>query len=393
MLKIICYSTLALVLLAQTSCSKKGGESTAGAPRPARTSQAIKADVPVYLDAIGILTASSSVDIKSQVTGKITEALFTEGQFVKKGDLLFEVDSAIYVATINEAKSVLRQNVADAKIAGWLVDKDKKIAQTGAMSTQDYANILASFEKASGRVQSAQAVIDRNNIALDYCTIESPIDGITGVRQIDPGNVIIADSGPVLVNVKAIDPLYVDFTVPERNYTLLRDSINKGALSVIVATDSLLPGGQTEIRKFYGTLQFLDNTVNPSTGTISLRASIPNKDKGIWPGQFVRVRMTCYIQKDALLVPVQSVNMGLKGNYVYAVKDSKAVLCWVQRGLVQGDYVTIDGFIGDNKFVPGDTVVTVGQGGITPNSTIFETGKDTFTLPSAGQETDTPEKK
>ena len=140
-------------------------------------------------------------------------------------------------------------------------------------------------------VEADKATIWQNQINLEFCKILSPIDGVTGKRLVDPGNVIVADSGPTLVNIKSVDPLNVDFTIPERNYSILRESMNKGVLKVIVATESLGEGNNVIVRQYSGTLQFLNNTVDPATGTIYLRASVPNSNKEIWPGQFVKVRL------------------------------------------------------------------------------------------------------
>lgn len=381
MLKILYCFGLALVLFSQLSCSKKESGGSGASARPVHTAQAINADVPIYIDAIGILTADSSVDIKSQVTGQIISVKFTEGQAVKKGDILFEIDPRLYEATLEQSKALLRQNNADLSIALWIAGKDKKIAATGAMSAQDYARILATYEKTLGTVESDKATIWQNEIALEYCKIISPIDGITGMRQVDPGNIVIGNNGPTLVNIRSIDPLNVDFTISERNYSMLRESMNKGSLRVIVSTESLGEGNSIVQNHYAGTLDFLNNTIDPATGNIYLRASIKNPKKEIWPGQFVSVRLIYYIKNNALLVPNQAVNMGLKGNFIFAVRDNKAELIWVKTGLKERDYTIIERVVGDGKLNFGDEVVTVGQMGLEPNVPVNIVGKDTFEQP------------
>ncbi|MEI6054785.1 MAG: efflux RND transporter periplasmic adaptor subunit [Lentisphaerota bacterium] len=381
MLKILYCFGFALVLLSQLSCSKKESRGGVAPARPVHTAQAINADVPIYIDAIGILAADLSVDIKSQVTGKIISAKFTEGQSVKEGDTLFEIDTRSYQALLDQSKALLKQNNADMSIALWIAEKDKKIAATGAMSAQDYARILATYEKTLGMVEADKATVWQNEISLEYCKITSPIAGITGTRQIDPGNIVTENNGPTLVNIKSIDPLNVDFSISERNYSILRDSMNKGSLKVIVSTESFGEGNSIIQNHYTGTLDFLNNTIDPATGNIYLRASIPNPKKEIWPGQFVSVRLIYYIKKNAILVPNQAVNMGLKGNFIFVVKDNKAQLLWVKTGLKEGDYTIIEGIVGEGKLSSGEEVVTVGQMGLVPNAAVNVVGKDTFEQP------------
>lgn len=381
MLKILYCFGFALVLLSQLSCSKKESGGGGAPARPVHTAQVINADVPIYIDAIGILAADLSVDIKSQVTGKIISAKFTEGQSVKEGDTLFEIDTRSYQALLDQSKALLKQNNADMSIALWIAEKDKKIAATGAMSAQDYARILATYEKTLGMVEADKATVWQNEISLEYCKITSPIAGITGTRQVDPGNIVTENNGPTLVNIKSIDPLNVDFSISERNYSILRESMNKGSLKVIVSTESFGEGNSIIQNHYSGTLDFLNNTIDPATGNIYLRASIPNPKKEIWPGQFVSVRLIYYIKKNAILVPNQAVNMGLKGNFIFVVKDNKAQLLWVKTGLKEGDYTIIEGIVGEGKLNSGEHVVTVGQMGFVPDVAVNIVGKDTFEQP------------
>ncbi len=382
MRELIIVSFFLCLILVQISCSKKESGSSSVSGRPVHASAVIKSDVPIYIDAIGMLSSKLSVDIKSQATGKIIKANFDEGSFVKKGDVLFEIDPRPFQAVLNQSIAQLKQNESDRDIAEWIVTKNKGLAAVGAMAAQDYAKILAAYAKTLGMVEADKATIWQNQINLEFCKILSPIDGVTGKRLVDPGNVIVADSGPTLVNIKSVDPLNVDFTIPERNYSILRESMNKGVLKVIVATESLGEGNNVIVRQYSGTLQFLNNTVDPATGTIYLRASVPNSNKEIWPGQFVKVRLIFYIKKDSMMVPRIAVNMGLKGDYVFAIKDNKAKLCWVKKGLDEGDYCIIDSITGDNRFQPGDSVVTIGQMGLVPDCPVEIVETDSFSLDS-----------
>ena len=319
-----------------------------------------------YIESFGYLNAVNNVNIKAQVTGKIEKCFFKEGQEVKKGDTLFTIDSRVYQAKINELQAQLKSDLTDLKNKQYIVDKDKGLAKTGAIPQQDFVRFLTALEMSQAAVELDKATIVQNEINLEYCTITSPIDGITGKRQVDPGNIVTANTGPTLVNIKSVNPLYVDFTIPEKNLFRLKDAMAKNKLKVVVKVEEF---GVDEDKKgalYEGTLEFVNNEVSNQTGTIFLRALIPNADQRLWPGQFVRVYLVLNEYENALLVPYISVQQGLKGYYLFAVKNKKAVLKYVTPGQRQDDYIVITSKEKD-AVKAGDIVVTVGQMGLAPN--------------------------
>lgn len=362
------------------SCNKQPIQNFS-ASKPVHISEVIQGEAPVYVDSIGILTPDLNVDIRSQVTGEIDKYYFSEGQYVKKGDLLFTINPKLYKALLDQSKATLLQDTAIRNLAKFVADKNRNLPLSGAMAVQDYAKNLANLEKAEGAVELDKALIQQNEIKLGYCKITSPIDGVTGYRQVDPGNIVIENSGSVLVNIKKIDPLNVDFTIPEKNMELLKTAMKKGKLQIVTTIENFNITENTISKKYYGTLQVLDNAVNTSTGTIILRGIIPNKNRELWPGQFVKVRLIYFYEKNALLIPYQAVTAGLKGEYVFCVNNNKACLYWIKTGLRYGDYVIVDSFIENNKFSPGDQIVTIGQMGLISGDKVNIVGKDSFILP------------
>ncbi|HJO95485.1 MAG TPA: efflux RND transporter periplasmic adaptor subunit [Victivallales bacterium] len=374
---IICISFIVL----SVSCSKK--ESTGGQfkiKRAVQIGKAISYDVPIYVKNIGSLTSVKSVNIISQVTGEIIKCYFKQGQYVKKGDLLFTIDPRLYQALLDRAYASLKQDQADEKLQEYIVNKDRNLPKTGAIAKQAFAQYITTLKKTIAKVELDKANIEEYAIQLSYCRIASPIDGITGFRKVDPGNVVTANNGPTLVNIRSIDPLYVDFTIPERNLTRLKHAMSKGELKVIIETQTANLEDKMESCYYEGVLKVLSNAVDNKTGTILLRAVVPNKDRLLWPGQFVNVKLIFFVKKNALLVPYQSVSQGQKGYYVFLVKNNKAVLEYVKPGLKEEGYIEITPSK-ENAIKPGDTVVTVGQMGLAPGSDVKIVKTATFKLP------------
>jgi multidrug efflux system membrane fusion protein len=325
-------------------------------PRPVQTALASKKDVPVYVDSFGTLSSPEDVDIKAQVTGKILEVNFVQGQEVSAGDLLFTIDPQEYQAQVDEQAGILEESIADLKLKKDTLERNRVLYEKQLISEQDFEQYRTDALAAEAKVQTDAAALEFAKVQLGYCYIRSPIDGLTGKRQVDAGNIISANTGPTLVNVKTIDRLYLDFTLPERDLPKVRKAMSEGKLEVQVTIDG------DDGSKHLGELEFIDNTVDDETGTFSLRAIVNNEDRGLWAGQFARVRLILGTQKSAVLVPFTAAQLGKKGYYVFVVdKNKKADLRFVSVGNRDGDDVVIDS--GVKK---GETVVTVGQMGLAP---------------------------
>jgi multidrug efflux system membrane fusion protein len=296
------------------------------------------------------------VDIKSQVTGAIKEINFTEGTELKKGDLLFTIDPSPYQASLDKAKATLMEDLADLKLKKNTFERNKKLFEKQLISQQDFDTYESDMAAAEAKVENDNAEIELAKINLDYCYIRSPVDGLAGKRQVDLGNIVTANSGPILVNIKTIDSLYVDFTIPEGQLFNVRKAMEEGKLKVEVLLED------QEEKPFSGELELLDNAVDNTTGTVLLRAVVTNKDRALWAGQFVTVRLILGIKKDAVLVPYEAVQLGQKGPYLFVVtSQNKADLRLVKTGTRQKDNIVIEEGVN-----VGEKVVTSGQLGLSP---------------------------
>jgi multidrug efflux system membrane fusion protein len=339
---------------------------TVMAVRSVQTAYAAREDVPIYVDSFGSLSPSSDVNIKSQVTGQIKEVHFKEGQEVSKGDLLFTIDPSPFQADLEKARAALAQDTADLNLKKDTLERNKSLFASQLISRQDFDKFQADFLSAEQKIKLDQANIDLAKINLGYCNIISPIDGVTGRRQVDPGNIVAENTGPTLVNIKTIDPLYVDFTVPENELGRVRSAKEAGQLKVEVCLQDA-----PDI-KYSGTLELLSNTVDNTTGTISLRAFVDNKEKKLWPGQFVRVRLILGVEEGAVTVPYDAVQLGQNGYFLFVVgKDNKADLRLVAVGPQVDDDIVIKKGVSS-----GEKVVISGQMGLYPGASVVQAQPD-----------------
>ena len=331
-------------------------------PRPVETGVSIQKDVPVYLDSFGNLYSENDVDIKAQVTGEITEIKFNEGDNVKAGDLLFVIDPRPYKAALDKAQAALAADLADLQLKKDTYERNKVLFDKQLISQQDFDTYKTNYDSADAKVKLDKAEVEMEQLNYDYCFIKSPVDGVAGVRQVDLGNIVTANSGPTLVNVKTIDNLYLDFTITETHLGDIRRAMEEQKLKVQVSVEND-KGGPYE-----GELELIDNAVDNKTGTILLRAVVPNKERPLWAGQFVRVRLILGIEQNAVLVPYEAVQMGQKGSYLFVVtSDDKAELRMVVPGSRQENYVVV------KKGVQvGEKVVTVGTLGLAPGASVID---------------------
>jgi multidrug efflux system membrane fusion protein len=394
-----------------SGCHKddKAGASAAGAQRPPASVTAVVAeakDVPIYLDEIGKTLAVESVTIIPQIGGKVISAHVTDGAYVKKGDLLFEIDPRPFQASLSAAKATQAQAKADLSLAKIEFDRAEGLVQSAAVSQLEYDQKKSAYEVAEAKVLSADAAIETAQLDLEYAKIYSPIDGRAGARLVDPGNVVKENEGPMLV-IQRLDPIYAEFTITENELGTVRkfmasnryswgDSPEKG-LRVLVdipgddkrviaalapvagrsnsassttqpATTQTSAGTQpttspSDAGPREGKLTFLDNAVQNTMGTVKLRATLPNSDRYFWPGQFVNVRLILTTKKDAVVVPVQAQQIGQQGPFVYIVKqDGTADMRPIVVGQRQGDMIVIDQGVqaGENVVVTGQMMVQPG---------------------------------
>lgn len=330
--------------VALTACGKKDARNE----RPARNVLAAKAvteDVPFYLDEIGTTAPFEMVQVKAQVTGQIISREFKDGADVKKGDLLFTIDPRPYQAALDAAK-------ADLALAQANLERQKELKAKSVATAQE-------FDTAQANAMRAEAAVDAAQVNLDFCTIESPIDGRVGLRNVDVGNVVNPGSDP-LVTIQGLNPIYTDFTISEPDLPLVRRYLDNPNLKVVTdaAGDNVPPRT--------GELYFIDSAVQPGAGTIKARAVTPNEDRALWPEQFVQVRLILDILKEATLVPSSAVQIGQNGPYIFVVKeDSTLDLRQVKPGQPHGDRTVIM-----EGVQPGELVVTSGQLQLSPGAKV-----------------------
>ena len=308
-------------------------------------------DVPVQIHEFGRIVSPESVNIQPQVSGRITEVHFVEGQEVKKGDLLFVIDPRPFQAQLEQSQAQLLSDSAQHDLFQRNLERDEKIGPQHFVSEQQIDTDKANVDNYKGAVGRDQAAIDLAKLNLEYCYVRSPGNGRTGRRLVDPGN-YVATGGATLVNIQLQDPVYADFTISENDLARLRDHVDRGKpLKVDVISPS-----RPDIAKT-GKLSFFDNSVSPQAGTVLLRATVPNDDRYLWPGQYVNVTLTLQTLKDALVVPSQTVQFGGKGTYLFVVKSDNTVeQRLVPQGVKYQDLVVVP-----QGVQAGETVVVEGQ--------------------------------
>jgi membrane fusion protein, multidrug efflux system len=341
-----------ITAIALSGCDQQSttGQSKA-APKNVLVTKVRTADVPVQIHEFGRVVSPESVNIQPQVSGRVMEVHFVEGQDVKKGDLLFVIDPRPFQAQLDQSQAQLVSDSAELQLNQRNLERDEKIGPQHFVSEQQIDTDKANVDNYKGAVGRDQASIDLAKLNLEYCYVRSPGNGRTGRRLVDPGN-YVATGGATLVNIQLQDPVYVDFNISENDLAHLRDNVSRGnPLKVDVTAPS-----RPEISKA-GKLSFFDNTVSPQAGTVLLRATVPNEDRYLWPGQYVNVTLTLRVLKDALVVPSQTVQLGGKGTYLFVVKpDNTVEQRLVPQGVRYQDLVVVP-----EGVQAGETVVVEGQ--------------------------------
>jgi len=325
---------------------------------PVVVAAAVQQSIPVRLQAIGNVEAFSTVALKARVDGQIVAVNFTEGQEVKKGDVLFRVDPRPYQAALRQAEANALRDAAARDQARSQERRYQELLDKNFVSKEAYAQIATNAQVAEANAKASQAALENAQLSLAYCTIASPIDGYTGKVLLQAGNLVKANDVNPLVVINQVKPVYVNFAVPEQQLPTVRKYLALGALAV-----QAVGGGDAVLAQ--GDLIFVDNAVDPSTGTIRMRAQFDNRDASLWPGQFVNVSVKLYDQTDAIVIPARAVQTGPQGSYVYIVRaDMTAELrrITVERG--EGERAVIKGLAG------GERVVTRGALRLAPGTRV-----------------------
>jgi multidrug efflux system membrane fusion protein len=341
------------------SCAEKQ-KKTRDDTVPVTVAVAEQKDVPVEIHAIGSVTPMQTVAVRAQVTGQLTQVAFREGDDVRRGQLLFVIDPRPYQAALAQSQANLARDEAQLRNAEAEAARYAELVKKDYVTKEDYDKIIAGAEAARATAAADKAAIDTARVSLSYCEIRSPLDGRTGSLQVHAGNLVRANDTTPLVVINQISPVYVAFAVPEPDLAAVR---RRGDLRNVPVRVSPKEGGAPLAE---GRLSFVDNAVDPSTGTISLKGTFANQNRALWPGEYVNVAMTVSSRNGAVVIPAQAVQTGQRGQYVYVVKQGNAV---EMRPVTVGQQVEQQAII-DRGVQPGETVVTDGQIRLTPKSKV-----------------------
>ncbi|RTL77770.1 MAG: efflux RND transporter periplasmic adaptor subunit [Bradyrhizobiaceae bacterium] len=308
-----------------------------------------KADFPVYLSGLGTVQGFNTVQVRTRVDGEITQIVFKEGQFIKEGDLLAQIDPRPFRATLDAAKAKKVQDEATLNNAKLDLARSTKLGEFATRQTVDTQN--ANVAQLTAQIAGDQAAIDNAQTQLDYTSIRAPIAGVTGIRMVDVGNIVTAAAQTAIVSIAQVEPISVIFTAPEQQLPAIAAAMKRGPLKVIAYTTD----GRKQLSE--GMLALINNQVDSTSGTIRLKATFDNKDHALWPGLSVSTRLLIETVKDATVVPEDAVQHGPDGLFAFAVGEgNKAVVRPIKvRETGNGKSLI------DSGLAPGEEVVTRGQ--------------------------------
>lgn len=390
--KVLCGAALLAGVLLATGCGKSTASANTNSKRgegvPVLVAKVVQKDVPIDLQVIGNVEAYSTISVKAQVGGELTKMYFKEGDYVKSGESLYDIDPRPLQAQLNQAEAVLAQNmaqlrqaeanlardIANQKYAQAQSERYEKLTAEGVISKEQNEQYRtnadaqaqavgadrAAIESAKAAIAATKANIENVKVQLGYTSIRSPIEGRTGNVMVKQGN-IVAPNTVDLVTINQVSPIYVTFSVPESQLQPIKRYMSNGKLPVMAAPQDDPGGMQT------GELTFIDNSVDSTTGTIKLKGTFVNSDRKLWPGEFVRVTLRMTTKPHALVVPNQAVQTGQDGTFVYVVKEDKSV---ESRPVVTSARIDQELVI-DSGLEAGETVVTEGQLRLAPGMKVM----------------------
>jgi membrane fusion protein, multidrug efflux system len=318
---------------------------------PVAAAPVVQTSVPLSVQGIGTVIAASTVTVRAQVTGELTAVHFVEGDEVKEGQVLVEIDKRPLEAALNQAQAALDRDVAQTVNAKSQAARYQDLLKRGIATKEQVDQIVANAAALDATVESDRAAIDNAKVQLQYATIRAPITGKTGLLQVHPGNLVRATDTTAIVTINKITPVYVSFSVPEAMLPDLKRYMARGKLNVT----ALAPNEQGAPAT--GLINFIDNAVDPTTGQIKVKGTFANTDRRLWPGQYVNVNVTLSTEPNAIVVPSLAVQTGQQGTYVFVIKSDQTVdLRPIVVERTAGEQSVIK-----SGLKPGETVVTDGQ--------------------------------
>ncbi|MDE1990987.1 MAG: efflux RND transporter periplasmic adaptor subunit [Rhizobiaceae bacterium] len=352
---------------------RRGGLSQFAGPIPVLAADAKSSDVPVYIDGVGSVKALNTVTVRAQVNGKVVEIDFEEGQDIKKGDVIARIDDAVYKAQLDQAVGKKAQD--EALLAGAKRDLERfqRMVQTASGTQQQVDTQLSLVAQYQAATQSDQAAIESAQATLDYTTIKAPIDGRTGIRNVDVGNLVSSSDTTGIVTLSQIKPISVLFSIPQQQLARVNAASANGTLAV----QAISSDGKTVIDN--GSLAVVDNQVDPTTGTVKLKANFPNDKLALWPGAFVNARLLVETLKGVTVIPTAAVQRGPNGTFVYVIGQDETVAMKPVTVRQQDD---VQAVIADG-IVPGDKIVTTGFARLQDGSKVAISNGDSTAAPNA----------
>lgn len=340
--------------------AKSEGSASAGAqdrPVPVVVTQVEQKDLPIYLEGLGSVTPIQSVLVKTQVDGRLDQVFFKEGQFVKKGEKIAQIDPRPFSIALSQAQATLARDQAQLENAKHNYERYKTLAKEAIVPEQQVDDQRAQVAQLSGTVAGDQAAIASARLQLDFASIESPLDGVTGVRKVDAGNIVRASDTDGIVVITQLDPIAVEFTLPQDELPRVSSQMSQGALEV----EAFSRDGVTKLGT--GTVTLIDNQIDPATATMKLKAELPNAAKHLWPNQFVKARLLLKSEKGVLVIPATAVQRGPRGTFVYVVgSDQTATTKPIEMRLLQGEDAVVQGLgVGETVIIEGQTQLKPGS--------------------------------
>jgi multidrug efflux system membrane fusion protein len=346
-------TALAALVCLSTRTSSATKETSTDSAIPVVVAEVQRRDLPRYLDGLGRAQALNTVAVRAQVDGEITQVAFNEGQAVRAGELLVQIDPRPYQAALDQALGRRDQDAAQLASAEKTLERDAGLLGKALLDQQTVDLQQSTVAQLQAQLRSDEAAVSTAKIQLEHTRIVAPMDGRTGMRLVDHGNVVRGSEATVLVVITELQPISVMFTLPEKDFPQVNEAAKQGATGQPLTVLAQDRDNRRTIDE--GTLTAVDNQIDETSGTIKLKAVFENHEQNLWPGQFVNIRLLVSRQKDALVVPASAIQQGPDGNYVYVITaDATATMRPVKVGPTEGGFSLIESGLAEREKVVVD---------------------------------------